>query len=177
MISAGNKIAKATGIRLITTKEGAVAFEVAFKFDENGVPQTLTWQGWLKNKSGGTDAMERTMSTLQDRLDYDFSQDTVKVPKGDPREGMLANQGAINRNKEVQIVVEYEEYEGKQRPRIRWINEVGGGQFAGISAEQSNNVFDAIGFKAMAEALKAKKNQAKAAPSLADVAANADVPF
>ena len=159
MISAGNKIAKASGIRIITTEKKSVAFEVAFDFQEEGSNQRLYWQGWIKNKDGGTDAMERTIKTLIEVLDYDGCQDVVNVPEGDIRKGMLVNQDCINRKKDVQIVVEHENFVGNDgknhvKAKIKWVNNIGGGSFAGVTPEIAKNELGAIGFKAMFQAMK-----------------------
>lgn len=181
MISAGTKIAKAVGSRIVKTKEGAIAFEVAFEFLEDNQKHQLTWQGWLKNKNGGTDAMDRTLKTLIEVLEFNGDEQVVDVPETDSKRGMLANQDAINRQKEVQLVVEAEEYNGNTRMRIKWVNNIGGGGFSGMAPEVVVNDLNAIGFKAAFLAKKGaagtKSEEAKAFASAPTEQVEADVPF
>ena len=140
MISAGQKIAKATAIRFVSSKAGSVGIEVGFQI---GLEGRLSWTGWLTEK-----ALEQTMKTLVEVLEFNGDEATVVVPDGDMRQGMMANQDCINRVKDVQLVVENETYEGKTFAKIKWVNNVGGGQFAGCSPEIVKNQLSSIGFKA-----------------------------
>ncbi len=159
MITEGKKTAKATGIRFIKAGEKeTLAMEVAFTFVDpsDNLPHTFPWQGWLTEK-----AMDNTMRTLVEVLEYNGDDKIVSVPPGDRREGMIANQDCINRKKDVELVIEPEQYEDKNgvmrtRMRIKWVNNVGGGQFAGVSAEEIPSRLGQLGFKA--SFLAAKQN-------------------
>ncbi len=171
MIAEGKYTAKAAGIRFIGKKQGFLAVEVAFKFaDAEGKTQILPWQGFLKSKAGSTDAMERTVKTLVEVLDFNGEQDVVQVPEGDPKEGFLKNQDCINRLKDVQIDIEIETNvnaeTGKEykNPRIKWVNNLGGGKFAGLDKETIDNELGSIGFKAMFLSLKQNSGSGAAAP-------------
>ncbi len=157
MITAGNKIARAGAIRVVESKnKGTKSIEVMFAFDENGVPARLYWNGWLT-----PGALENTLKTLIEVLDYNGDETVVTVPAGDPREGMFANQDCINLRKDVQLVVEMESWEGKERPRIKWVNNISGGQFGGCSPEVVKSHFGAIGFKATYLSVKQGAPQVK----------------
>lgn len=144
MITAGEKIAKATGIRFIENKEKTnLAFQVSFDFKEGDKVQRLYWHGWT-----GPNSQPHTIKTLNEVLEWNGDDTTMSVLPGDPKEGMLANQDCINRSKEVSIVVEIETYDGKQYPKIKWVNNVGGGQFAGVSPQVIQERLGASGFKA-----------------------------
>ena len=182
MIQAGKYTAKAAGIRFIGKKQGFLAFEIAFKFQDNeGKGQILPWQGFLKNKAGGTDAMEGTIKRMIEVLDYDGSQDVLVVPEGDPKEGYLKNQDCINRTKDVSIEIEIETSTdaatGKvyNNPRIKWVNNLGGGKFAGLDKETIDNDLGAIGFKAMFLGLSGNAPAPRAQSSRTPQAAHAPV--
>lgn len=165
MITAGNKIARAKGIRFVKSQKGTMGLEVAFEFEENGAPARMNWTGWLTDTS-----IKNTLRTLVEVLDYSGDETVVDVPEGDARTGMLANQDAINRQKQVELVVEHEEYEGKQRARIKWVNNVGGGQFAGVAPQEVRSQLGAIGFKA--HFLSAKQQAGQPRPKSSSAPAN-----
>lgn len=167
MVEAGYKVATATQSRIIKTKDGALGFEVTFKFMENNFEQKLKWVGWLKSKDGNTGALERTMKTLIEVLEFNGDEQVEDVPEDDMRYGFLKNQDCINRTKQVQLDVGHEMYDGKEYARIKWVNNIGGGQFSGCSPEVVKNELTAIGFKAAFMAKKAgmpsqKSDEAKA---------------
>ena len=68
----------------------------------------------------------------------------------------------LDYKREVKLVVEGEEYEGKIYPKIKWVNALGGSAFAGCSPEIVKNELGAIGFKAAF--LAAKQATAQSGP-------------
>lgn len=183
-ITAGDKIGRATASRFIKAKSGKVAIEIIFEFDNNGTKEMLPWQGWLSEK-----AMERTMETLVDVLDFNGDDSILQVPEGDPRSGHLSNQDAINRQKDVRLLVEIEEYtkengEIGRAPKIKFVNKIGGSGFVGITPEVLKNELAASGFKAAFLALKASspvksqpQQQTKPAQAPQQNLNTADVPW
>lgn len=159
MITEGRKTAKALGIRrVISPEKGTHSYQVAFQFDEAGQPTKLFWNGWLTEG-----AVENTFKTLVQVLEFNGNEDVVSVPGGDINEGMLADQDCINRNKEVELVVENETYEGKTRARIKFVNNLGGGQFAGCSPEAVRSVNAQLNTRALFLSLKQQAQPAAAA--------------
>lgn len=58
-------------------------------------------------------------------------------------------------DKEVELVLEEEEYEGKKRIRVQWVNEIGGGmKFAGVPVTK---VLGGMDLRAEAAAARARK--------------------
>lgn len=147
MIAPGTYIAKAQAIRFMKSKTDKLGIEV--KFALRDVEQYLYWTGWCTES-----ALQNTLKTLVDVLEYDGDETVVSVPENDPRAGMLTNQDCINRKKEVNLVVEIETYEGKDRARIKWVNNVGGGQFGGCAPEVVKNELGTLGFRARYLAIK-----------------------
>ena len=155
MIQAGKYSAKATAIRFIKSPEkGTLALEVAFNVADGAETHKMTSCFWLSPA-----AIERSMKTLVDVLEFTGDDAVVSVPAGNLREGELANQDAINRTKELSVVIEMESYTGKDgterfTPRIKWVNNVGGSQFAGVQPEVLRSDLAAVNFKAMFLAAK-----------------------
>ena len=58
---------------------------------------------------------------------------------GDDLSELVSNESALDKNKDVAIVVEYEPVEGKDEPQatVKWVNEVDGGQVKGTMDEKS----------------------------------------
>lgn len=165
-ISAGDKTAQATGARFIQSKNGTTGLEVAFKFTEtvDGKPsdQRLSWVGWL---SSG--AIENTMKTLVEVLEFNGNDEVHSTSDVEARPalaGVLKDPKALNFGADVVIVIEFEEYEGKSRPKIKWVNKAGGSAFAGLTPETVKAELGAIGFKAQYLAAKKGAGQPTAKP-------------
>lgn len=150
IVAGVKKGAKITGARYIKASTGTLGVEIAFQFLENNELESLRWVGWCSQK-----AMPRTMKTLVDVMDFN----------GDDRMGpdssMVA--GAVNTQKEYELVTDWEEYEDaetgekKKRLRVQWVNLPGGGSaFASLTPQESQGAFAASGFKA---AFFAQKSQ------------------
>lgn len=175
MVSPGKYNAKATAIRFVKPKDN-IGIEVKFQFSTQEGLASMNWVGWITEK-----AMPNTLRTLVNVLEYNGDEETVSVPENDPRFGLLKNQDCINRNKEVQLAIDHEpNQEGKMFARIKWVNELGGGQFAGASPEIVKNDLNAVGFKAAFLAMKQGK-QTEPSPAAkafqAQMPLETDVPF
>lgn len=177
MIQPGNYVARATAIRFVKPKD-TLGIQVNFELKPapGAAPQRIFWTGWISEK-----AQPQTLKTLDEVLEWNGDDRVVQVPDEDPSKGMLANQDSINRKKEVELVIELETYEGKERARVKWVNNVGGGQFAGVSPEVVKNDLAASGFKAAFLARRQGAGVAKATPAPAPIMQQAfgtdDIPF
>lgn len=139
-ITPGDKLGNAVGARVIKSSKGTVGIEVSFDFTEQstGGPERLSWVGWLS-----ANAMEHTMDTLVNVLGYNGSETTNS-------EGIFTDPQVIDFKKEVKLVVEMEENpnNGKSYPKIKWVNNVGGSAFSGVSPEVVRSELAGLGFKA-----------------------------
>lgn len=175
MTNPGKYTAKAVAIRFVKPKDNlGVEIRFEFKNQDGGLAQ-LSWVGWLSER-----AMKNTMRTLVNVLGYNGDDETVNVPESDPSFGMIKNQDCIDRKKEVQLVIENETNPENEKvyPRIKWVNELGGGQFAGASPEVVKNDLNALGFKAAFLAQKAGKPSASTVEQASFAMPNEqDVPF
>ena len=135
-VTAGEKIARPIGARFIKSKTGTVGIEIAFRFNEGTLTEQLNWVGWLSAA-----AIENTMDTLTNVLGFN-GDDTTDA------NGQLTNPHALAYLQDVKIVVEMEEYEGKSRAKIKWVNRLGGSGFQAISVDTIKADLNAIGFKA-----------------------------
>jgi len=103
-IKAGNHIGQVTAWGVL---EGKQAPQVFVKTTIG-----LTWFGSLS---------ERALNiTLKSLVTMGFM--------GDDLSELVKNQeNALDKNKDLELVVEYETYNGETRPKIKWVNDLGGG--------------------------------------------------
>lgn len=139
-ITPGDKTGKAVGMRVIESSKGSYAIEVEFEFVEmsTGSVERLARQFWLTEA-----ALDRTMKDLVEVLGYNGSEAT-------DANGIFTDPNVINFEKEVKLVVEMEPNEdgSKVYPKIKWVNNIGGSQFAGVEVQKVQSKFKDIGFKA-----------------------------
>ena len=143
MINAGKYKAQATEAHLDQSKKGTDYIAVALKLD--GVPNELVWYGYLTEKTA-----PRTMKALR-----------AMGWTGDNIETAESSNGSSLPTK-VEAVVELDAYEGKVRPKVQWINSIGGGRSATLDKA------------ALAKRLAA---QAKATPTPGDDDDDGGIPF
>lgn len=173
MITTGKKIARTAGARFIQAEKGTLGIEVAFRFKDGETEEKMNWVGWLSPA-----AIENTMKTLVEALDFN-GDDTI-----DPATNML-NAGALNKEKDVELVIDTEEYEGKSRLRIKWVNAPGGGPgFKTLAAPVAKAHLDNLGFKAYFNLQKQGSGKAAPVPAALNSMqqpkgpiAEADLPF
>lgn len=170
-ITAGRKIAKPTAARFIKAQTGTLGLEIAFSFREKDAQtgaetyERINWVAWMSEK-----AMERSMKTLVETLGFN-GDDSVDA------NGLLVNPQALAYGKDVELVVEMElnPNDNKSYPRVKWVNEVGGGSaFGSLAPESIKSDLGAIGFKAKFLAAQAAAKAAK--PNAANGAAPAAGP-
>jgi hypothetical protein len=107
MLENGNYRARAIQGVLSETKGGKEQVAVEFELlDEGFVGQKITWYGYFTEKT-----WERTIKSL--RACGWYGDDISQL------DGLSAN--------EVSLVVEREEYEGKVRAKVQWVNSLDGG--------------------------------------------------
>ena len=111
MINPGKYKAQATEAHLDQSKRGTDYIAVALKLDS--VPDELVWYGYLTEKTA-----PRTMKALR-----------AMGWTGDDIETAESSDGSSLPTK-VEAVVELDAYEGKVRPKVQWINAIGGGRSA-----------------------------------------------
>lgn len=142
LIKPGKYIAKVVEYGIPETKEGASpSIALTFEFEVEGVRKQLTYYGYLTSA-----AAEYTLKNL---ITAGFKHD---------RPSMLCKPNAFI-DKEVQIVVEHETYEGKTRAKIRWINELGAAKWKPLTPEVAAKNFDH--FATYIRGLRAELGKAK----------------
>lgn len=137
-VTAGEKVATIMHGRFIKSSKGTLGLEVQFEFEEpsSGTPERLNWVGWLSPA-----ALENSMETLVNVLGFN-GNDSIDD------NGNLTDARALAYGEQVKLVVDIEEYNGKQRPRIQWVNRLGGSAFQNAPRESIKADLAAIGFKA-----------------------------
>lgn len=119
------------------------------------------WQGWLSNA-----AFEKTILRLKEV--FDFNGDLA----------FLATGKATLAGKLCSITTEFEEYEGKRRLKIKWLNAPGGGGSAKpMDADRLNALLGALNKRAMTIAASAGKTVMGDAIASAMANDQNDVPF
>jgi len=104
------------------TQGGSAQLIIMFEFEAEGAKHRRMWFGSLKEgQEGKKSAREVTAAALAVcgfRLDGDL---------GAFADGPAS--GQLDLNKEVDIVLGTETYNGKTNQKIKWVNEIGGGAF------------------------------------------------
>lgn len=150
-IVAGDYVAKPVGVRFIKSpKTGTVGLETMFKFKVGANEERLSWVGWLTEN-----ALENSMKTYVEVLGFNGNENH-------DANGVLTDPKAINYEQEVKLVIEMEQYEGKERAKIKWVNNLGGSGFVACEPETVKNHLGAIGFKAAFLSAKQAMGQPKA---------------
>lgn len=104
-------------------KSGTGTHHVAVLFqDEAG--DRITWYGYLSDA-----ALERTVASLQN-LGWNPAEHGGRIDSLNGT-GILAGAKA-------EIVVENEEFDGKVRPKVKWVNAPGGGLGSGLEAAEAD---------------------------------------
>lgn len=139
---------------------------IAVEF-EGIVGEYLTWYGYLTDA-----AIEQTLRSLT-RLGWDAEKHDGRL-ESLHRTDLLVGEDA-------EIVVEFENYNGQSRPKVRWINEVGGGMGEGLGSDAVAELSESLRAKVLslprpqANPRPAGAPAKKAAPTLADP--DDDLPF
>ncbi len=171
MIKPGKYKAKATsGAWANVGEKGTPGVGVKFEFDCDGVKSHLWHVLYLTNtllKDGSTVA-EKTFEMLA-KLGYDES-----IPLAQDAQGNPIFDGRHLADKEMEIVVENEEYEGKTRAKIKWVNELGGGQLAGLPVEK---VLGNVNLKSAMAAARARMGIQAPVAKVSQGPVNSDIPF
>lgn len=143
-IQAGDKIAKIIAARLIETPKGSEAVEVDFSFMEGDKKTSLPWQGY-----NSPAALEFTKKTLK-LLGYNGSEAVNE-------DGIFTDPKAFSYGKEFKLVVVIDEVQGDngkvyKNPKIKYVNGLGGGQYAGLSVAKVKSFFKRLNGKADTQA-------------------------
>lgn len=109
-------LAKVVDYGIVMTKDGTAPM-VKIQFKETETGKDRYWTGSLKEGR----AQEITVDAL---LVCDLKSDEIE------KLALGTASGLLNTDKEVQLTIENEEYEGKTYEKVKWVNEVGGGGFA-----------------------------------------------
>ncbi len=111
MIGAGRHEVRVVSHALTKSgQKGTPCVAVTF---EDDVGQRITWFGYLTDA-----ALEWTLKALA-AMGWDSNASDGRIDSLNGTDLLAGNR--------VEIVVEEEEYEGKLRPKVRWVNEIGGG--------------------------------------------------
>lgn len=127
-----------------TKQTPQVGVEFQFQTPE-GTTETMWWVGFLT-----PDAKERALEVLH-LIGFNGDESFAK--------------GSFNETAEVEIVVEIETYEGKNRPKIAWVNAPGGQRFSNLQPTEVKTMLVQAGIDIKKEmaAMKAKKGPAQTA--------------
>jgi len=122
MIQAGTYSAKVSDWGYVETKAGVPGFHIYFDIEGMG---SVRWNGYLSEKG-----MENVFKTLA----------TCGFTGGDLEKVADGKFGkALDTTKELQIVVEIEDYNGKSYPRVKWVNEPRAARFDQALAVQAKS--------------------------------------
>lgn len=118
----GKYAARVADYAIVTTKSGDPMVNVKFVLNQGG--EQVYWNGTLKPGKG----QEITIKAL---LVMGLSKDAAVENLADgPSSGLL------DLNKDVEIEVQMEDFNGKVTPKVRWVNEIGGAKFKNAMSRQ-----------------------------------------
>lgn len=109
-LEAGNHLGKIFDYCMQATKDFEPRLVIQFELESG---HYVLWGGTFKNEKAREIAF-RTLKTLN------FHGRIEDLANG-------KESGCLDTDKQVQLVVEFEEYNGKSYPKVQWVNEVGGG--------------------------------------------------
>lgn len=148
-IKAGEKVGKPIAARFVKPKEH-LGLEVSFEFEESsGSRERLTWTGWLSEA-----AIENTMDCLVGVLGFNGNDDCDD-------NGILTDSNALAYGRQVKLIVELDEYNGKHYPKIKFVNRMG---LASAGAHVVKN--KSVVLKAAFERAKVRLSQVQSATEL-----------
>lgn len=161
----GRHIVEVAAHQLGESGTGTAHIAVLFESPEGA---RITWYGYLSDA-----ALERTIASL-------------RILGFDPAEhnGMLdALHGTkLLVSRKAEIVVELETYNGETRPKVKWVNDVGGGMGKGMEADKAKSFAASLRQKILSA--QPPKPSAKPGPARAPAAVPAgaidpddDLPF
>lgn len=151
----GTYKAKAKKARIIKSgNKGTLGIEVVFETEDP--ISDISYVGWLSER-----AIEYTMKTLTGVMESDGKEEV-------DQDGNFVSPTFINYDKTYNLVVEMEEGKDKDGnvkidklglpkmyPVLKWVNEVGGSNYAGLEPEVAKTALKSVGFKAAFLAAKA----------------------
>lgn|SRR5574343_1295156 len=162
-VKPGNYRARAVGGQWVEAEGAKKAYvEVGFEFENDGKKEHINHKMYLSEST-----IEKTMDTLIVTLGYDESKTLLEDGK------MKWFDKTFLADKEVEIVLEHEEYEKKTYTKVKWVNELGGAKKAGSGIQQA---LGNANLKELAAAARARMG-AKKAPASASTTDGEDVPF
>lgn len=115
-VQPGKYVAKVTDYSVATTLKGDPSIVIRFGFDGD---KSLVWNGYLTEKTQEKTAEVLALLGLKED---DKIQDLIDGPPS----------CLLDLNKEVELVIAMETYEGKTRPRIQYVNQLGGASFRNV---------------------------------------------
>jgi hypothetical protein len=147
-------------------RSGTGTHHVAVLFEDEAGDR-ITWYGYLSDK-----AIERTVASLQ-VLGWDPAEHGGRIDSLNGTDLLV--------DADAEIVVENEEYEGKVRPKVKWVNAPGGGMGEAMDAVDAD-VFAASLRAKVLSAAKPTPNGApgpakRPEPAAAGGAIDDDLPF
>lgn len=148
MLNQGTYIAKLTGYGIKMTNAGKPQISCQFSIISDESVYNLTWFGSFNEGK----AQEMTIKTLVGVFELMCEPSEIETMLGRiAAEGVES--GLLNMDKDYQLVVEHDVYEGKTRPKIRWVNNPGSGQ---AFEKLAGDVFKGMNLGGTVAAIKAQ---------------------
>lgn len=163
-ITEGKRTAVPIMARFIEPEGKTPSIEIIFEFEEpsTGKAERIPWNAYFS-----ADATERSMKTLKDVLSFNGNFDVV-APDGIKVQGTLSDPDVIAFGREVEIDIQLEEYNGRTRAKVAWVNAIGGNKQVGCAPEQAAGIVERLGLREAFEQLKdmgaPTKEETKAPP-------------
>jgi hypothetical protein len=151
MINAGTYTAKMTNYGIKTTQAGKPQIACQFQIVDNEEVHNLTWFGTFNSGKG----QEITIKTLISVMDL-FCEPSEIESALDKIASEGSDSGILNMDKEYSLVIEHDTFEGKTRPKIRWVNNAGGSMaFEKLAKGEGKKMFSGLNLGGAVAAFKA----------------------
>lgn len=152
MIKAGTYIATLTNYGIKINNSGKPQIACAFQIIDNDEVFNLTWYGSFNEGK----AQEMTIKTLMSVFELMCEPSEIESYL-DRIASQGVESGLLNQDKEYQLVVEHDTYEGKTRAKIKWVNNVGSGnKFEKLAQGEVKKLFSGLNIGGTVAAFKAQ---------------------
>lgn len=151
MINQGTHLAKMTNYGIKVSSTGKPQIACQFQIIENDTVYNLSWFGSFNEGK----AQEMTIKTLISVMDL-FCEPSEIESALDKIASQGIESGLLNTDKDYQLVIEHETYEGKTRAKIKWVNNVGGSSnFEKLAQGEAKKMFAGLNLGGAVAAFKA----------------------
>lgn len=165
MLQPGTYTGKLTDYGITQTQAGKPQLKCTFEIIQGAETFLISWFGSFNAGK----AQEMTIKTLCGVLDLFAEPNEIEHYLATIAEKGVASE-LLNQEKEYALVIEHDTYNGKTRPKIKWINNTGTAQkFDRIAQTEAKKMFSGLNLGGTVAAFKAENPGAAKKASTKDI--------